>query len=116
MPFNADPYISKTPGFPKEGITFYDISPILEDSAVVREAMDALADLARPMKPDLIAGVDARGFLFALPLALDRQESICAVRFASRAHEIDQRLGTTGFSASKGKIHLLTPIERELTQ
>ena len=52
----------------------------------------------------------------ALPLALDRQESICAVRFASRAHEIDQRLGTTGFSASKGKIHLLTPIERELTQ
>ena len=34
MPFNADPYISKTPGFPKEGITFYDISPILEDSAV----------------------------------------------------------------------------------
>ena len=48
MPFNADPYISKTPGFPKEGITFYDISPILEDSAVIRQAMDALADLTRP--------------------------------------------------------------------
>ena len=71
MPFNADPYISKTPGFPKEGITFYDISPILEDSAVIRQAMDALADLARPMQPDIIAGVDARGFLFALPLALE---------------------------------------------
>ena len=59
MPFNADPYISKTPGFPKEGITFYDISPILEDSAVVRQAMGALADLTRPMQPDIIAGVDA---------------------------------------------------------
>ena len=55
MPFNADPYISKTPGFPKEGITFYDISPILEDSAVIRQAMDALADLNRPMQPDIIA-------------------------------------------------------------
>ena len=76
MPFNADPYISKTPGFPKEGITFYDISPILEDSAVVRQAMGALADLTRPMQPDIIAGVDARGFLFALPLALELELSL----------------------------------------
>ena len=71
MPFNAAPYISKTPGFPKEGITFYEIRPILEDSAVVRQAMDALANLAHLMQPDIIAGVDARGFLFALPLSLE---------------------------------------------
>ncbi|MEK9854167.1 MAG: hypothetical protein VW495_05125, partial [Rhodobiaceae bacterium] len=61
MSFNADPFISKTPGFPKEGITFYDISPILEDAAALRQSMAALTDLARPMQPDIIAGVDARG-------------------------------------------------------
>ena len=60
MPFNADPYISNTPGFPKEGITFYDTSPILEDSAIVRQATDALANLTRPMRPYSIAGVDAQ--------------------------------------------------------
>ena len=84
MPFNADPYISKTPGFPKEGITFYDISPIFEDSAVIRQAMDALADLTRPMQPDIIAGVDARGFLFALPLALELACGMVMVRKAGK--------------------------------
>ena len=87
MPFNADPYISKTPGFPKEGITFYDISPILEDSAVIRQAMDALADLTRPMQPDIIAGVDARGFLFALPLAVELACGMVIVRKAGELFE-----------------------------
>ena len=100
MPFNADPYISKTPGFPKEGITFYDISPILEDSAVVRQAMGALADLTRPMAPDIIAGVDARGFLFALPLALELECGMVMVRKAGKlpgatmAQQYDLEYGT----------------------
>ena len=53
---------------PKEDITFYDISPILEDPVIVKAAMSDLCDLALPMKPDIIAGIDARGVLFALPL------------------------------------------------
>ena len=61
MPFNADPYISKTPGFPKEDITFYDISPILEDSAVIRQAMDALTYLTRPMHSPTTLPVAMRG-------------------------------------------------------
>ena len=84
MPFNADQHISKTPGFPKEGVTFYDISPILEDRAVVRQAMAALADLTRPMQPDIIAGIDARGFLFALPLALELDCGMVMVRKAGK--------------------------------
>ncbi len=46
MNFNADPHISKTPGFPKDGITFYDISPILEDRTVVLPGHDG------PCRPD----------------------------------------------------------------
>ena len=84
MPFNADPHISKTPGFPKDGITFYDISPILEDCVVAKQAMTALAEFTHPMKPDIIAGIDARGFLFALPLALELDCGMVMVRKAGK--------------------------------
>ena len=69
--FLLDPHISKTPGFPKEGITFYDISPALEDATVLKQLMMAMAERAAVFKPDIIAGIDARGFLFALPLSLE---------------------------------------------
>lgn len=69
--FLLDPYISKMPGFPKEGITFYDISPALEDATVLKQLMMAMAEKTAVFKPDIIAGIDARGFLFALPLSLE---------------------------------------------
>ena len=69
-PFNLDDHISKTPGFPKPGITFYDISPALEDAVILKQTIDALTEAAKPLAPDIIAGIDARGFLFAMPLAL----------------------------------------------
>ncbi|MEK9622107.1 MAG: adenine phosphoribosyltransferase [Alphaproteobacteria bacterium] len=81
---NFDTYISKTPGFPKEGITFYDISPILEDKTVVKAAMAAMNELASPMQPDIIAGIDARGFLFALPLAMELDCGAVMVRKAGK--------------------------------
>ena len=69
--FLLDPHISKTPGFPKDGITFYDISPALEDASVLKKLMRAMAEKTAVFKPDIIAGIDARGFLFALPLSLE---------------------------------------------
>ena len=68
--FNLDDHISKTPGFPKPGITFYDISPALEQADILKKTIDALTDISMPLAPDVIAGIDARGFLFAMPLAL----------------------------------------------
>ena len=70
MEFNLDDHISKTPDFPKAGIVFYDFSPALEDGAVLAEMIAALCKIAAPLRPDVIAGIDARGFLFATPLAL----------------------------------------------
>ena len=69
--FSLDPHISKTPGFPKEGITFYDISPALEDAAVLKKLMAAMAEKTAAFQPEIIAGIDARGFLFALPLSME---------------------------------------------
>ena len=70
MDFDLDAHISKTPDFPKPGIIFYDFSPAMEDGAVLSQMITALCDIARPLEPDVIAGIDARGFLFATPLAL----------------------------------------------
>ena len=70
MDFNLDNHISKTPNFPKDGITFYDFSPALEDGVILRQMMEALCEISSPLKPDVIAGIDARGFLFATPLAM----------------------------------------------
>ena len=70
MTFDLDAHISKTADFPKPGIVFYDFSPAMEDGAVLKAMIDALCEISAPLAPDLIAGIDARGFLFATPLAL----------------------------------------------
>ena len=70
MSFDLDDFIDAIPDFPKPGIVFRDISPVLENPDALRRVIDALLQQARPLRPDLIAGVDARGFLFATPLGL----------------------------------------------
>jgi adenine phosphoribosyltransferase len=61
--------IRDVPDFPKPGIVFKDIMPLLADPATLREAIDLLADWARPRQPDVILGAEARGFIFGGALA-----------------------------------------------
>lgn len=62
-------FIRDVPDFPKAGVMFRDISPLLANPAAWRQAIDALAERIAPYKPDALAGIDARGFLLAAPLA-----------------------------------------------
>lgn len=64
-------HIRGIPDFPKPGILFYDISTLLRHGPAWRAAMARLADTIRPHKPDLLAGIESRGFLVAAPLALE---------------------------------------------
>jgi adenine phosphoribosyltransferase len=57
--------------FPKPGILFYDISTLLRHGPAWRVAMRRLAAIVRPHAPDLLAGIESRGFLVAAPLALE---------------------------------------------
>ena len=66
---NLDLNIAKIPDFPKPGITFYDIGPILEAPNLLKHTIDSLCHKAKSFEPDLIGGLDARGFLFATPIA-----------------------------------------------
>ena len=64
-------HIRGIPDFPKPGILFYDISTLLRHGPAWRAAMARLARAIRPHKPDLLAGIESRGFLVAAPLALE---------------------------------------------
>ncbi|MFN2383003.1 MAG: adenine phosphoribosyltransferase [Gemmatimonadota bacterium] len=61
--------IRNIPDFPKPGIHFKDITPVLLDADLFRATVDALAAWADRQGAEKIAGVDARGFLFAAPVA-----------------------------------------------
>lgn len=58
------------PDFPKPGIEFRDISTLLSDGAGFAASIDALVALAKPLNPDRIVAIDARGFLFGAPVAV----------------------------------------------
>lgn len=63
-------HIRGIPDFPKPGILFYDISTLLRHPDAWQVAMGRMANLIRGHQPQLLAGVESRGFLLAAPLAL----------------------------------------------
>jgi len=63
-------HIRTIPDFPKPGILFYDISTLLAHPQAWRHTVDLLAVAIRQHEPDLLVGIESRGFLVAAPLAL----------------------------------------------
>ena len=93
-------HIRGIPDFPKPGILFYDISPILADAGAFREAIRPLAEVVRPYQPDLLVGIESRGFLLTAPLALELGIGFVMVRKkgklpgATIAYEYDLEYGS----------------------
>jgi adenine phosphoribosyltransferase len=67
---NLKDHIRSIPDFPKPGILFYDISTLLAHAKAWHETVERAATIARKYKPDMIAGIESRGFLLAAPLAM----------------------------------------------
>ncbi len=61
--------IRDVPDFPKQGIVFKDVMPLIADPSAFRETIDRLAAWAGPRTPDVILGAEARGFIFGGALA-----------------------------------------------
>jgi len=61
--------IREVPDFPKPGILFYDITTLLKDPLGFQQLSDAFAERYRDNPPDVIAGIEARGFIFGPLLA-----------------------------------------------
>ena len=61
--------IRDVPDFPKPGVVFKDIMPLLADREALREAVDRIAEWAAPREPDLVLGAEARGYITGGALA-----------------------------------------------
>jgi adenine phosphoribosyltransferase len=72
--------IREVPDFPKPGILFYDITTLLKDKSGFKRIIDALSEKISPHKPDLILGIEARGFIFAPALAYNLGAGFVPVR------------------------------------
>ncbi|WP_223069218.1 adenine phosphoribosyltransferase [Paenibacillus caui] len=66
---NFKDYIRVIPDFPQPGISFKDITTLLNDGTQYREAIDELKQMVSALNIDLIAGPEARGFVVGAPLA-----------------------------------------------
>jgi adenine phosphoribosyltransferase len=73
-------FIRDIPDFPKPGILFKDITPLLADPPAFQEAIDRMAARYRARPVDTVAAVEARGFLFAAPLALTLKKPLVPLR------------------------------------
>ena len=62
-------YIRSIPDFPKEGILFYDISTLLAHPDAWQVALGRMAKMVTSFKPDILAGIESRGFLMSAPLS-----------------------------------------------
>ena len=62
-------HIRQIPDFPKPGILFYDISTLLNHPQAWRTTIDRLAEAVAAFRPDMLAAIESRGFIFAAPLA-----------------------------------------------
>ncbi len=93
-------HIRGIPDFPKPGILFYDISTLLAEPAAWKETVDRLAEAIGPYRPELLVGIESRGFLTAAPLALHLGLGFAMVRKKGKlpgrtvSHSYDLEYGT----------------------
>ena len=64
-------YVRSIPDFPIPGILFRDITPMLQDPAALRESVLQLKEALRGEKVDAVVGIESRGFMFGVPLAIE---------------------------------------------
>lgn len=72
--------IRDVPDFPKPGIVFRDIMPLLASPEALRTAVEELVRFARPLRPDLVVGAEARGFILGSAIAVELGCGFAAAR------------------------------------
>jgi len=79
-PQEIESAIRNVPDFPKAGIQFKDITPVLADARLFTGAIDLLTEKFKPGSVDAVVGIDARGFIFAAAAAAKLQTGFVPVR------------------------------------
>lgn len=94
------PFIRDVPDFPKPGVLFKDITPLLSNPAAFASSIRQLAERYVDGPVDVIAAAEARGFLFAAPLALELRKPLVPLRkpgklpYQTRSYKYDLEYGS----------------------
>ncbi|MCA9600628.1 MAG: adenine phosphoribosyltransferase [Myxococcales bacterium] len=84
-------HVRDVPNFPKPGITFKDITPLLADPPALRGAIDLLAAPFRDARPDVVVGIESRGFIFGAALAIELGAGFVPVRKPGKLPHVTER-------------------------
>lgn len=109
--------IRDIPDFPKPGIIFKDITPVLQNPEAFAEIIDGMADYALSKKADVVVGVESRGFVLGSPVALKLGKGFVPVRKVGKLpHETIQCEYALEYGTSVVEIHkdAITPGQRVL--
>lgn len=77
---DLEKYIRVIEDFPKEGISFKDVTPLLKDGDAFRFTIKSIADKLRDLNVDVVVGPEARGFIFGAPIAYELGVGFVPVR------------------------------------
>lgn len=80
MTIRLEDHIRSIPDFPKEGVLFRDITTLLAHPQALAEAIHQMKEKVAGLKIDVIAAAEARGFLFAVPLAMELGVGVVPIR------------------------------------
>ena len=107
---NLKEHIRTIPDFPLPGILFYDISTLLIHPLAWQEAINQMIGLIQPMRPQVLAGIESRGFILAAPLAARLGVSFVMIRKkgklpgATVSYEYALEYGTDTLEVQEGMI------------
>ena len=103
--------IRNVPDFPKPGIQFKDITPVLADARLFASSIDLLIGRYRPGMVDAVVGIDARGFIFAAAAALRLEAGFIPVRkkgklpYETHEQSYDLEYGTNTIAIHTDAVH-----------
>jgi adenine phosphoribosyltransferase len=98
--------IRTIPDFPKPGIQFLDITPVLADGNLFHQVIDHLAERHKNRGIDIVVGIEARGFIFASALAYALRVGTCMVRKPGKLpHTVHQQTYDLEYGTDTVEIH-----------
>lgn len=111
-------YVVNVPDFPKKGVMFRDITPLLESNVNFNEALDAMIKGVDMKKVDLIAGIESRGFILGAALAIKTGKGFVPIRkkgklpppFESHSYKLEYGEDTIEMKKGKGRVLLIDDV------
>lgn len=102
----AQRLVRDVPDFPKPGILFKDITPVIRSYPALLQVVEGIADWARPQGVDVVLGIEARGFIFGAPVALELGVGFVPLRKSGKLpHATEAEEYSLEYGAARVEIH-----------